>query len=98
MSIASSTASLDMSIGSYFTLTLANTTNTYITATNITPGISATLLITTGTNSSASLSPVLLQPSGSYYTASLGSGKKDVLSLVAFDSTNMYVVSSKAMH
>jgi len=97
MSIASSTASLDMSMGSYFTLTLANTTNTHITATNITPGISATLLITTGTNSSASLASILLQPSGSYYTASLGSGKKDVLSLVAFDSTNMYVVSTKAM-
>jgi len=97
ITIVSSTASLDMTSGSYFTLTLANTTNTHIRATSITPGISATLLITTGTNSSASLSPLLLQPSGSSYTASLGSGKKDVLSLVAFDSTNMYVVSTKAM-
>jgi hypothetical protein len=95
--IVSSTASLDMTLGSYFTLTLANTTNTHIRATSITPGVNATLLITTGTNSSASLSPLLLQPSGSSYTASLGSGKKDVLSLVAFDSTNMYVVSTKAM-
>ena len=97
ITIVSSTASLDMTSGSYFTLTLANTTNTHIRATNITPGVNATLLITTGTNSSASLSPLLLQPSGSSYTASLGSGKKDVLSLVAFDSTNMYVVSTKAM-
>ena len=97
ITIASSTASLDMNDGNYFTLTLANTTTTHIRATNITPGITATLLITTGTDSSASLSPLLLQPSGSSYTASLGSGKKDVLSLVAFDSTNMYVVSTKAM-
>ena len=97
ITIASSTASLDMNAGSYFTLTLANTATTHIRATNITPGTTATLLITTGTNSSASLSPTLLQPSGSFYTASLGSGKKDVLSLVSFDTTNMYVVSTKAM-
>ena len=97
ITIVSSTASLDMTSGSYFTLTLANTTNTHIRVTSITPGVNATLLITTGTNSSASLSPLLLQPSGSSYTASLGSGKKDVLSLVAFDSTNMYVVSTKAL-
>jgi hypothetical protein len=97
ITIVSSTASLDMTSGSYFTLTLADTTNTHIRVTSITPGVNATLLVTTGTNSSASLSPLLLQPSGSSYTASLGSGKKDVLSLVAFDSTNMYVVSTKAM-
>jgi hypothetical protein len=97
ITIVSSTASLDMNVGSYFTLTLANTTTTHIRATNITPGTTATLLITTGTNSSASLAPTLLQPSGSFYTASLGSGKKDVLSLVSFDTTNMYVVSTKVM-
>jgi len=97
ITIASSTASLDMNAGSYFTLTLANNVTTHIRATNITPGMSATLLITTGTNSTASLAPTLLQPSGSAYSASIGVSKKDVLSLVAFDSTNMYVVSTKAM-
>jgi hypothetical protein len=97
ITIASSTASLDMNAGSYFTLTLANTATTHIRATNITPGTTATLLITTGTNSSASLAPTLLQPSGSFYTASFSSGKKDVLSLVSFDTTNMYVVSTKTM-
>jgi hypothetical protein len=97
ITISSLTASLDMNLGSYFTLTLADTVTTHIRATNITPGISATLLITTGTNSTASLSPVLLQPSGSAYSSSIGVGKKDVLSLVSFDSTNMYVVSTKAM-
>jgi hypothetical protein len=97
ITIASLTASLDMNLGSYFTLTLANTVTTHIRATNITPGMSATLLITTGTNSTASLSPLLLQPSGSVYSASIGVGRKDVLSLVSFDSTNMYVVSTKAM-
>ena len=97
LSITSNTASMDLSKANYFTLTLADTTTTHITATNIQPGTSATLVITTGTNSSASLAPTLLQPSGNAYTASLGSSKKDVLSLVAVDSTNLYVVSTKNM-
>jgi hypothetical protein len=97
LSISSNTASMDLSVANYFTLTLADTATTHITATNIKPGLSATLLITTGTNSSASLAPTLLEPSGSDYVASNGSGKKDVLSLVAFDSTNLYVVSTKNM-
>jgi hypothetical protein len=87
---------MDLSRGNYFTLTLSGST-THITATNVQPGVSATLLITTGTNTSASLAPILLQPSGSTYVASNGSSKKDVLSIVALDSTNAYVVSTKNM-
>ena len=97
LSIASNTASMDLNTANYFTLTLADTATTHITATNIQPGTSATLVITTGTNSSASLAPTLLEPSGSDYIASNGSAKKDVLSFVAVDSTNMFVVSTKNM-
>ena len=79
------------------TLTLADSATTHITATNIKPGLSAALLITTGTNSTASLAPILLQPSGSSYIASSGSNKKDILSFISFDSTNMYVVSTKTL-
>ena len=92
VTISSSTASLDLSKGNNFTLTLSGS-NTRIVATNIKPGITANLLITTGTNTSASLG--FLQPSGSAYTASLGSGKKDVISLTSFDTTNMYVTTTK---
>ena len=95
VSIASSTASLDLSAGTYFTLTLANNTTTHIKPTNLAAGVSATLVITTGTNSSASLSPLMLQPTGSAYTASLGSSKVDILSLVSTNSSNTYVVSAK---
>ena len=97
LTISSNTASMDMSSANYFTLTLADTATTHITATNIQPGLSATLVITTGTNSSASLAPTLLEPSGSDYVASNGSAKKDVLSFVAVDTTNMFVVSTKNM-
>jgi hypothetical protein len=97
LSITSNTASMDLSQANYFTLTLADTTTTHITATNIQPGTSATLVITTGTNSSASLAPILLQPSGSSYSATNGSTKVDILSLVSVGTTNAYVVSTKNM-
>jgi hypothetical protein len=97
MSITSNTASMDLSRGNYFTLTLADTATTHISASNVQPGVSATLVITTGTNSSASLAPTMLQPSGSAYSATNGSAKKDVLSIVAVASGVPFVVSTKNM-
>lgn len=97
MSITSNTASMDLNIGNYFTLTLADTATTHISASNVQPGVSATLVITTGTNSSASLAPTMLQPSGSAYSATNGSSKKDVLSIVAVSSGVPFVVSTKNM-
>jgi len=97
MSITSNTASMNLSLGNYFTLTLAGTATTHISASNVQPGVSATLVITTGTNSSASLAPTMLQPSGSAYSATNGSGKKDVLSIVAVASGVPFVVSTKNM-
>jgi hypothetical protein len=97
MSITSNTASMDLNLGNYFTLTLADTATTHISASNVQPGVSATLVITTGTNSSASLAPTMLQPSGSAYSATNGSAKKDVLSIVAVASGVPFVVSTKNM-
>jgi len=97
LSITANTASMDLSRGNYFTLTLADTATTHISASNVQPGVSATLVITTGTNSSASLAPTMLQPSGSAYSATNGSAKKDVLSIVAVASNVPFVVSTKNM-
>jgi hypothetical protein len=97
LSITSNTASMDLSLGNYFTLTLVNTATTHISASNVQPGQSATLVITTGTNSSASLAPTMLQPSGSAYSASLGSSKLDVLSIVSVANGVPFVVSTKNM-
>lgn len=97
LSITSNTASMDLSLGNYFTLTLAGTATTHISASNVQPGTSATLVITTGTNSSASLAPTMLQPSGSAYSATAGSGKKDVLSIVSVSTGVPFVVSTLNM-
>ena len=97
LSITANTASMDLSRGNYFTLTLADSATTHISASNVLPGMSATLVITTGTNSSASLAPTMLQPSGSAYSATNGSAKKDVLSIVSVASGVPYVVSTLNM-
>ena len=96
LSITSNTASIDLSTGNYFTLDLAASATTHITTTNIKPGQTITLLLSTNTNSTVVLAPNILEPSGSFYTAS-ASGSKDIISLVAFDSTTLYAVSTKNM-
>jgi hypothetical protein len=96
-SIVASTASLDFSQGTYFTLTLADNTTTHIKPTTLSAGVSATLVITTGTNSSASLAPTMLQPSGFSYSATPTSGKIDLLSLVSTNTSNVFVVATKNM-
>ena len=97
ITIASQTASLDLSQGTYFTLTLANNATTHIKPINLAAGVSATLVITTGTNSTASLAPTLLQPFGNAYSASIGSGSIDILALTSTNSSNMFVISAKNM-
>jgi hypothetical protein len=86
-SIASSTASIDLSVGNYFTLTLAGTAN--INVTNPRPGVTATLVITTDTGASASFSSNVKQPSGSLYAAS-PSGNIDIISFTSVNTTTVY--------
>jgi hypothetical protein len=88
-SIASSTASIDLSQANYFTLTLTGTTN--INVINPKPGVTATLLINTGLSGSATFSSNVKQPSGSLYVAS-PSGNIDIISLTAFSTSSVYVV------
>jgi hypothetical protein len=96
LSVTSNTASIDMANGNYFTLGLVASADTHITATNIEPGQTVTLLITSDTSASVSFAPNILEPSGSSYSPS-ASGSKDIISLVAFDNTNLYAVSTKNM-
>ena len=89
------TASIDMNAGNFFTVTLANSATTHFNVTNLNPGENANIFVTTGTISSASFSTNIKQPSGSAYLPSSGSGVIDVLSLVALNSTNAYIVNAK---
>jgi hypothetical protein len=84
-----------MDAGNFFTVTLANSATTRFEVTGLTPGETGNIFVTTGTVSSASFSTNVKQPSGSAYLPSSGSGVLDVLSLVALDSSNAYLVNSK---
>ena len=95
--VASNTSSIDISTANFFTITLGSSATTHISASNVRAGQSVNILVTTGTNSTASFSTNIKQPSGSFYLPTSGSGNKDILSLVAFDSSNLYLVAVNQM-
>jgi hypothetical protein len=93
MSIASSTASLDMDAGNYFTCLASG--NFFVNITNLRPGDTANLVLTTVGIATASFSTNVKQPSGSLYRPTSGSNNTDVLSIVSVDSSNAYLLSAK---
>ena len=95
IAVSSNTASINLATGNFFTVTLANSTTTFFNITSVTPGLTTNLVLTTGTVSSASFSSNVKQTSGSAYLPTSGSGQIDVLSLVAVDASNVYLVASK---
>lgn len=94
LSITSNTASLNLSLGSFYTLQLVSGSNTYINPTNITSGLTATLLVSTTGSATVSFPSTVLQPSGSSYTPTTTTGK-DVLTFISFDNTNLYLANVK---
>jgi hypothetical protein len=97
LTISSNTSSIDLNLGNFFTLTLSG--STHFTATNIKPGQTVNILLTTNaTNNSASFnSTIFRQPSGSAYTPTGVNGAKDILTFISYDTTNLYVASIKNM-
>lgn len=91
--ITAQTASIDLSVANYFTLTLSGSTR--LNVTNPQPGVTATLVINTSTNASASFSSNVKQPSGSFYAAS-PSGNIDIISFTAVDSTTVYAFPAQS--
>ena len=95
MSIASNTASMDLSTGNYFELT-ASVTPLRIELSNLKGGTTKTLALSGSTASTITFSSNVLQPSGSAYTASV-SGQTDILSFVVFNTAKANVVSTLNM-
>jgi hypothetical protein len=90
--IASSTASFDCSKGNFFTLVLGGGSN-HLTATNIRPGQTINVRVTTQSGNSVTCSSAIKQPSGSLYTPTDATGT-DILTFISYDST-LYMVSAK---
>ena len=95
VTVASNTASIDLAAGNFFTATLANNATTFFNFTNVRPGVTANLILTTGTVSTASFSSNVRQASGSAYLPTSGSGRIDSLSVAAVDTSNLYLVGAK---
>jgi hypothetical protein len=95
-SISSSTCNLDFSKGNFFTLNLAASVNTNITATNVRPGQTINLLVTqNATPGTISFSNTFNFAAQSAYSASLTANAVDLLSFVSFNTTDVYCASLK---
>ena len=99
LSISGNTASVNLSTNNFFTLALVNGAGTNINPTNINPGQTVNILVTQGSLGTGTVTfPSLVkQPSGSLYTGSAVSNAIDIVTMIAFDSTNVYVSSVRNM-
>ena len=95
LTITSQTASLDASIGNFFTLTLVNGLNTYLTATNIRPGETIALKIKQPSGGYGTLSYSTSYKFSEYfpYVATPVSNAEDILSMQSYDTSSLYTVA-----
>ena len=96
LSIASNTASMDLSVGNFFTLQLVAGTNTYINPSSILPGQTSILTVSTVGSATVSWPSFIKQPSGSAYIPTTTTGI-DIVTLASTDSSTLYVVNVKNM-
>ena len=96
LAIISSTASLDLSQGNFFELTLSSSTTTYLEPTNIQPGQTINLKINQpATSGSLTYGSEFKFPGGIPYSASATGSVTDIVSLISFDSTTLYATAIK---
>jgi len=98
LSVTSQTASMDLSLGNFFTLTLPTASVTHLNPTNIQPGETVQLLVTQqSVTGSLNYSSALKFATGSAYSASVFPNSVDILSFVTFNTSSIYAVSIKNM-
>jgi hypothetical protein len=98
ITIASNTASMDCSLGNFFTLTLGSASNTRLIPTNIQPGETISLRITQpATTGSLTYASSIKFPATLGYSASIFPNAIDILTFVSYDSTNLFSVAVKNM-
>ena len=99
LSISSNTASVNMSTNNFFTLALVNGANTHINPTNINPGQTVNIRVTQGSLGTGTVSfpSTVDQPSGSAYTGSAIANAIDIVTMITFDSSLVFVSSIRNM-
>jgi len=96
LSITSNTASINLNTGNFFTLQLVSGSNTYINPSNILPGQTSILTVSTTGSATVSFPSYIKQPSGSAYVPTTSTGV-DILTFVSVDSSTLYVANIKNM-
>jgi len=96
LTITSQTASIDLSTGNLFTLTLVSGSNTHINPTNLQRGQTSMLQITQPAIGSGTVTfnSLVKFPGGSVYTPTATSSSIDNLSFVSYDGTTLNAVAS----
>jgi len=99
LSISSNTASLNMASNNFFTLTLVNGVDTLINPTNIQPGQTVNIKLTQDTAGTGTVSfPSFVdQATGSLYTGSAVANAIDIVTMITFDTTTVYLSSIRNM-
>ena len=96
LSIASSTASMDLNLGNFFTLTLASAATTRLVATNIQAGQTITLkVLQPATTGSLTYPSYIKFGNALAYSASAVSGATDIVTFVTYDATTLFAASTK---
>jgi hypothetical protein len=92
--ITSNTASLNCSVGNFFTLSLVSGSSTHINATNLTKGQTTTLKILQPSVGFGAISfnSYFKFPNGTQPLATQNTASVDVLNFVTFDNTTLYTI------
>ena len=94
LTIASNTASLVLSSGSYYTLQLVPSTDTHILPSNIKAGQSLSIFINTTGSATVSFPSSVKEVSGSAYIPTATTGI-DIITLISKDTSNLYLVKAQ---
>jgi len=94
LTVASNTASLDLNNGNFFELALTGSQNIFINPSNIKPGQTVNIKLNTTGSGTVTFPTSVKQPSGSAYTPTTSVGT-DIITMVSFDTTNLFVANVK---
>jgi hypothetical protein len=98
LSVSSNTASLNMTAGNNFVLTLPSSSTTHITAANLVAGQTLNLLVKQQVGpetGSITFAPFILFPSGLDMQATATGSAIDLVSMISFDTTNLMAANVK---
>ena len=89
--ITSNTASLNLTGSNFYTLALTNGVTTHLSASNITAGQTVNIRVTQGNAGTGKLSFAPTFKSGSFFTGSAVANAVDIVTLISFDSSSIFL-------